>query len=175
VQPELTTFVQDGYRDTEEYELVQELIRSIHGELCEPRAASALEVANQPGKSSQVVQLVFAEIATDLGFRSEKKGLFADYPTSGLRPDFFKPVMSTGILLEVERGKTTTNNMDLLDFWKCHLCESASHLFLAVPQELKHNELMNPKKEYSSVVNRLSAFFEPRNYTNVRSLAIFGY
>jgi len=23
-------------------------------------------------------------------------------------------------LLEVERGKTTINNMQLLDFWKCH-------------------------------------------------------
>ena len=24
--------------------------------------------------------------------------------------------------MEVERGKTTTNNKDFLDFWKCHLC-----------------------------------------------------
>jgi hypothetical protein len=83
--------------------------------------------------------------------------------------------MASGILLEVERGKTTTNNMDLLDFWKCHLCEAANHLFLAVPRELKHNNLITAKREYSAVVNRLSAFFEPRNYTNVRSLAVFGY
>ena len=46
-------------------------------------------------------------------------------------------VGSSGILLEVERGKTTINNMDFLDFWKCHLCEHAHYLFLLVPQELR--------------------------------------
>ena len=25
--------------------------------------------------------------------------------------------------MEVEREKTTINNMDLLDVWKCHICE----------------------------------------------------
>ena len=33
--------------------------------------------------------------------------------------------------MEVERGKTTTNNMDLLDIYKCHICEEANHLFLS--------------------------------------------
>ena len=30
--------------------------------------------------------------------------------------------------------------MDLLDFWKCHLCHHADYLFLMVPQALKHND-----------------------------------
>ena len=81
----------------------------------------------------------------------------------------------SGILLEVERGKTTTNNMDLLDFWKCHLCKQADYLFLMVPQALKHNDAMTPKKEYASVVKRLKTFFAPGNATNVRAVHIFGY
>jgi len=45
-----------------------------------------------------------------------------------LRPDYFLKLDDTGILLEVERGKTTINNMDLLDFWKCHLCRNTAKL-----------------------------------------------
>ena len=77
--------------------------------------------------------------------------------------------------MEVERGKTTINNMDLLDFWKCHLCDHAHYLFLMVPKELRQNELMSPRREYVTVVKRLSAFFRPGNYTNVRGLFVFGY
>jgi len=77
--------------------------------------------------------------------------------------------------MEVERGKTTINNMDLLDFWKCHLCQHADYLFLMVPQELRQNTTMTPRREYNSVVKRMSSFFMRRNYTNVRGLHIFGY
>ncbi len=66
--------------------------------------------------------------------------------------------------------------MDFLDFWKCHLCEHANYLFLLVPQELRQNEKQRaPKREYNAVVKHLSSFFVPRNYTNVRGLAVFGY
>ena len=81
----------------------------------------------------------------------------------------------TGILLEVERGKTTTNNMDLLDFWKCHISGNANYLFLLVPKALRHNEAMTPKKEYAAVARRLRQFFIPGKYTNVRGLCLFGY
>ena len=77
--------------------------------------------------------------------------------------------------MEVERGKTTINNMDFLDFWKCHLCEHANYLFLVVPQELRQNAAMRPKREYNAVVKRMGSFFTPRNHTNVRGLHIFGY
>lgn len=175
VAVDFRAFVQEGLENTREYLEVRGTAESLLELLTQPSTVMAMENANQPGNSSQMVQLVFAEIAVELGFTSEKTGLFATYPTSGLRPDFFKPVLSSGILLEVERGKTTTNNMDLLDFWKCHLCVSANHLFLAVPKALKHNDLMTAKKEFASVTNRLSAFFVPGNYTNVRSLTVFGY
>lgn len=124
-----------------------------------------------------MVQATFAEFSSDLGFASEVKGLFAEYENRALRPDFYRPIAggANGILMEVERGKTTTNNMDLLDMWKCHLCTKADYLFLMVPQALRHNEVMRPKREFESVVKRLGSFFMSRNYTNVRGLHVFGY
>jgi hypothetical protein len=65
--------------------------------------------------------------------------------------------------------------MDFLDFWKCHLCESAHYLFLLAPKELRQNPTMAPRREYAAVVRRLAPFFQPRNYTNVRGLFVFGY
>ena len=91
------------------------------------------------------MQEAVLEAATPLGFVSEAKGLFGELPTSALRPDYYLPIGESGILLEVERGKTTINNMDLLDFWKCHLCEHANYLFLMVPQELRQNPTMSPR------------------------------
>ncbi|WP_143016131.1 hypothetical protein [Nocardioides szechwanensis] len=124
--------------------------------------------------SSSEVQASFLPYAEGLGFRSEAKGLFLEYKNN-LGPDYYRPIGSSGILLEVERGKTTTNNMDLLDFWKCHLCRSADYLFLMVPQALKHNDAMTPKKEYNAVVKRIETFFVEGNHTNVREVHIFGY
>ena len=53
--------------------------------------------------------------------------------------------------MEVERGKTTTNNMDLLDIYKCHICEEANHLFLFVPIEVSHT-----KNIYKSVCKKFT-------------------
>jgi len=94
---------------------------------------------------------------------------------SALRPDYFMPVGDTGIILEVERGKTTINNMDLLDFWKCHICTQAHYLFLLVPTALRQNLTMPARNEFVAVSKRLATFFEPSNYTNVRGLFLFGY
>ena len=91
------------------------------------------------------------------------------------RPDYFLPLGETGIILEVERGKTTTNNMDQVDFWKCHICVVASYLFLLVPQGLQHNPEVTPEKAFITVRRRLAQFFDPGNYTNVRALCLFGY
>lgn len=145
--------------------------------LNEPRARLQLTASNRPGGSSALVQAVFARQAQELGFASERKGLFASY-NSALRPDYYLalPAYGTGVILEVERGKTTTNNMDLLDMWKCHLCDVAHHLFLMVPLALRHNDLMTPKREYASVVRRLGTFFDPQeNYVNVRTCWVSGY
>jgi hypothetical protein len=92
-----------------------------------------------------------------------------------LRPDYFLEIEDTGIILEVERGKTNQNNMDFLDFWKCHICMHAHYLFLMVPEELRQSAQGSVSKPFSATFAHLSAFFEPQNYTNVRGMVLFGY
>lgn len=132
--------------------------------------------ANKPKASSALIQNCFLPVATSLGFKNEAKGLFENYANKLLRPDYYLDLGDNcGILLEVERGKTTINNMDLLDFWKCHICEHANFLFLLVPKELRQNEDMSPRKEFATVCNRIHSFFQPGGYTNVDAAFIFGY
>ncbi|MCB0977381.1 MAG: hypothetical protein KDB02_07970 [Acidimicrobiales bacterium] len=146
---------------------------ALYEHLDSPEATALIRAANQPGRSSADVQNVFLEEARQLGFVDESKGLFSDY-LSALRPDYFISLGDTGIILEVERGKTTINNMDLLDFWKCHICDHAHYLILLVPTELRQNPTMSPRNEFATVRKRLATFFEERNYTNVRGLFLFG-
>jgi hypothetical protein len=172
---EVADYVRADYAVSNVYAEVRGIAERFLDGLREPEAQGLIEAANLPGYSSALVQGAVLAAATPLGFQSEAKGLFADYLTSALRPDYFLPIGETGILLEVERGKTTINNMDLLDFWKCHLCLHAHYLFLMVPRELRQNPTMAPRREYASVVKRLSSFFVAGNYTNVHGLYVFGY
>jgi hypothetical protein len=171
----MRAFVQGPYADTDEYAQVHSVADQLLVHLNEDDAQRRLTVANIPGQSSAMVQAAFAAFARELGFVDESKGLFDAYENRAVRPDYFLCAGATGIPLEVERGKTTINNMDFLDFWKCHLCEHANYLFLMVPEELRQNGTMAPRREYNAVVKRMSSFFVPRNYTNVRGLCIFGY
>ncbi|KRE56430.1 hypothetical protein [Phycicoccus sp. Soil748] len=168
-------FVQEPFRNTDEYREVSEISDQLMAHLNDEAAQTLIEAANAPGQSSALVQASFLAFARELGFRDEARDLFASYENRAVRPDYYRPLTNTGILLEVERGKTTINNMDFLDFWKCHLCEHASYLFLMVPQELRQNSSMRPRREYNTVVKRMASFFAPRNYTNVRGLHVFGY
>lgn len=170
----LETFVQHGYRESAEWAAVHEVGRQLLASLNDPATLERITAANRPSGSSAEVQEAVRPHVEALGFRSEQRGLFADSIT-GLRPDYFKQLEATGILLEVERGKTTTNNMDLLDFWKCHICGHADYLFLLVPNELRHNPKMSPKKERAAVARRLGQFFSEGKYTNVRGLCLYGY
>jgi hypothetical protein len=162
--------------DTDEIAEVTKIADRLLDYLNQPEVQQAIAIANQPGQSSSCVQDVFTEFAMALGFRSEAKGLFANSFVTGLRPDYYLSIgEKTGILLEVERGKTTMNNMDLLDFWKCHICESADYLFLLVPQELRQNSNALVRNEFANVGRRLAPFFQPENYTNVLGLFLYGY
>lgn len=173
---ERVDFVQQQLVDSAEYQAVLHIADQLRDYLLVAEVAVQILEANQPGRSSGAVQNVFLEQARALGFRDESKGLFKEYSSSALRPDYFMPLGDTGIILEVERGKTTINNMDLLDFWKCHICAHADYLFLMVPLELRQNETTSaPRREFASVAKRLATFFEPRNHTNVRALCLFGY
>jgi hypothetical protein len=172
---EAVHFVQDGYRDSKEYLEVMAVAEKLLSHLNEPQVLKEIELVNRPKASSSLIQNTFLKQATELGFRDESKGLFAEYANKGLRPDYYMPIEGTGIILEVERGKTTINNMDFLDFWKCHICKDANYLFLMVPMTLVQNSKMKPRNEFNTVINHLSPFFQQGNYTNVRGLSIFGY
>jgi hypothetical protein len=172
---EVVHLVQHTFRDSSEYSIVKSIADQLFSHLNDPAVLEEIEVVNRPGASSSLVQNTFLMQAQELGFKDESKGLFADYANKGLRPDYYMPISDSGIILEVERGKTTINNMDFLDFWKCHLCKNANYLFLMVPKTLVQNEKMKPRNEFVTVINHLSPFFEPDNYTNVRGLSIFGY
>ena len=168
-------FIQDHLAGSDEHAAVLALADALTDFLLGPEVAAEILAATPPGRSSADIQDVFLHEARGLGFKDESKGLFREYASSALRPDYFIPLDQTGVILEVERGKTTINNMDLLDFWKCHICAHADYLFLMVPMELRQNETMAARREFATVSKRLATFFEPQNYTNVRGLCLFGY
>jgi hypothetical protein len=127
------------------------------------------------GASSHNVQKSILSQMESLGFASEKKGLFASYKVSGIRPDYFKSLIGGGILFEVERGKTIANNMDLLDVWKTHLCSEAKHLFLMVPK-IRVTEKGKSQKIFNTVENRIETFFQAGSTPiDVNSVHLFGY
>ena len=76
--------------------------------------------------------------------------------------------------MEVERGKTLANNMDMLDIWKCHICNEANYLFLIVPQK-RQTEKGAENIIFEKVMDRLDSFFQKNNYLNIDAVIIFGY
>jgi len=112
-----------------------------------------------------------------LGFREE----VTLTPTEGFvtraRPDFVYSLgPGRGIIAEVERGGTTTNNHDLKDLWKTHIAPDAQHLFLIVPNANWNETGAAREHPYTRVLSRLSTFFgDPRREIDVISLHVFGY
>ncbi|WP_172806293.1 hypothetical protein [Aeromicrobium choanae] len=136
---------------------------------------SALHVHGAPSKSIQ--DHFTALLCEDLGFGTE----VVLTPQSGLvtqaRPDFFFPIAEgRGILAEVERGGTTTNNHDLKDLWKAHVAADAHHLFLIVPYNNWKADGSPRERPFRIVSRRLGAFFgEPRREIDVLSVHVFAY
>jgi hypothetical protein len=125
-------------------------------------------------KSSEIQEIIMAKTII-LGFSSEKKGLFENHSVSQLRPDYYLELEENkGIILEVERGKTIDNNMDLLDLWKCHICSSANYLFLIVPN-ITQKGSGGRNIIFDTVERRMETFFKTENYTNVDGIFIIGY
>ena len=161
--------------NTDEFILVNKIAKELETYLKSEIIQSSLFETHKFQAKSSDIQALFLEKATELGFQTEKKGLFKDYQTPALRPDYYKPLSKdTGIIMEVERGKTVLNNMDLLDVWKCHICDKANYLFLIVPQ-MRHDGLGKLWPTYPNVVKRLQSFFIKANYINIDALFIFGY
>lgn len=140
--------------------------------------SEAVAAAHVHGAGSGAIQAIVAALLTErLGFRQE----VVLTPQLGFvtqaRPDFFFQLGSgRGILAEVERGGTTTNNHDLKDFWKTHLAPDAHHLFLVVPVANWKLGGLARERPYALVARRLGAFFgDQRREVDVVSAHIFGY
>lgn len=130
------------------------------------------------GASSKAIQDHFAKLLReDLGFGEE----VVLTPQTGLvthaRPDFFfELAQGRGILAEVERGGTTTNNHDLKDLWKAHVAPDAHHLFLIVPHNNWKGDGSPRERPFQIVARRLGAFFgDPRREIDVLSAHVFAY
>ena len=171
-------FVQENYVSSKEWKEVKKISERFFRLLSDPKIIERIDEVNQPNISSHLIQDVITEESEKLGFSSERNGLFSNYKNSKLRPDFYKKIFDTGIIIEVEKGQTTQNNNDLKDFWKCHICEEVNYLFLFVPQVLIQNEedrWRRSKRPFPDVCKHMSSFFEPQNYTNVRGVVVYGY
>lgn len=168
-------FLRPGLVGSQNLNDVLEISREVREILSKQGIVEAIAQVHKFGASSQTVQKSILGQMESLGFTSEKKGLFASYKVSGIRPDYFKSLEGGGILFEVERGKTIANNMDLLDVWKAHLCLEAKHLFLMVPK-IRVTEKGGSQKIFNTVENRIETFFLDKSTPiDVNSVHLFGY
>ena len=140
--------------------------------------SDAIDRAHQHAAPSRAIQDEVATLlVTELGFGQE----VVIPPDAGLvtraRPDFYyRLAPGRGILAEVERGGTTTNNHDLKDVWKAHISPDAQHLFLVVPNANWNVLRVARERPFVRVVRRVSSFFgDPRREVDVLSAHLFGY
>ena len=168
-------FLRPGLVESQNLNEVLETSRQVSEILKDQKVKDAIAEVHKFGASSHTVQKSILGQMESIGFVSEKKGLFASYKVSGIRPDYFKPIAGGGILFEVERGKTIANNMDLLDVWKTHLCTEAMHLFLMVPN-IRVTEKGGSQKIFNTVENRIETFFlNESTPIDVHSVHLLGY
>src|SRR5215213_5246418 len=155
-------------------------VDALASELREHLRASASEIAQvhvYRAPSSAVQKIVSELLRERLGF-GEEVVLTPEYGfVTAARPDFYYGLSpGRGILAEVERGGTTTNNHDLKDLWKAHISPDAQHLFLVVPHANWAQAGHAREKPFVRVSRRLAAFFgDARREVDVVSLHVFGY
>lgn len=168
-------FLRPELKDDENLAIVLETSLKVRQLLSDEKVKANIADVHKFGASSHKVQSSILKEMQDLGFTSERKGLFANFKVSGIRPDYFKDITGGGILFEVERGKTIANNMDLLDVWKAHICTEAKHLFLMIPN-IRVTEKGSSQKIFSTVENRIETFFlKQTSPIDVNTVHLFGY
>lgn len=139
---------------------------------------SEIDLAHIHGAQSAAIQSVVSSVLKELlRFREEVVLTPQDGFVTRARPDFFYPLGNGhGIIAEVERGGTVTNNHDLKDLWKTHIAPNAKHLFLVVPISNWSKDGKPRERPFLRVSHRLKAFFgDPRREVDVISCHIFGY
>ena len=140
--------------------------------------ADRIDAAHVHGAQSAAVQLIVSAILKDrLNFREERLLTPQDGIVSKPRPDFYYELSpGRGVIAEVERGGTVTNNHDLKDIWKAHIAVDVQHLFLIVPNSNWRSDGTARERPFTRVVDRMSAFFgSPRREIDVATCHVFGY
>lgn len=171
---ELTILSKPRLEKRADYKKAVEIANILIDHLNEEEIISRVSTTHKLHAKSGEIQEIFLPKALELGFVSEKKGIFKETAVSQLRPDYFLKIDEQfGIIMEVERGKTLANNMDLLDLWKCHICPTANYLFLIVPNVRQNTN--RSSNVFSTVVRRMRTFFTEYTYTNVDAVFVFGY
>lgn len=165
-----------GPEQTEELSRVDDLAARLRSHI----SATAAEIAriHVHGAASKSVQDHFALLLrAELGFTEEVVLTPQDGFVTQARPDFFFGLgEGRGIIAEVERGGTTTNNHDLKDLWKAHLSPDSHHLFLIVPWNNWKADGSAREKPFHIVQRRIGAFFgDPRREVDLLSAHIFAY
>jgi hypothetical protein len=154
---------------------VDELARQLRDYLT--ANAALISRSHVHGARSSVIQKLLSDILSELGFDEEVILTPQDGLVTRARPDFvFGLGPGRGVLAEVERGGTVTNNHDLKDLWKAHIALDAQHLFLVVPVANVRADGSPRERPFVRVVNRIGAFFgDARREVDVVSAHIFGY
>lgn len=156
------------------------IVDGIAQQLLEHIAVTRTEIATihvHGAKSTAIQQHFSSLLRLELGFGEE----VVLTPQTGFvthaRPDFFyRLAPGRGIIAEVERGGTTTNNHDLKDLWKAHIAPDAHHLFLIVPTNNWKADGSARERPFQVVSRRLGAFFgDPRREIDVLSAHVFAY
>lgn len=155
------------------------VVRSHAAALREHIAARSADIARAHAHraSSSAIQRIMAEHLDRNHFRSERKVKGVPEYSGGARADFYRALgPGRGILVEVERGGTVTNNHDLKDFWKAHIAADAHHLFLVVPMVNWSASGAVRERPFKRMRPRFVSFFQGGDAeVDVLSLHVFGY
>jgi hypothetical protein len=84
----LNKYVQESLAASDEWRNVSRLADDLLGHLSSEATLARIETANPPDRSSAEVQATFGDFVRELGFESERVGLF-DSDEFALRPDYF--------------------------------------------------------------------------------------
>ena len=173
--PMVKSWVQGG-RQQKQATAAQETVSSLSQVVRMSWGSDAYREATSHGASSSKFQSIITPTLQKLGYVPESRNKVAD---AAFKPDFILLSKVDGVMIEVERGKTIDNNMDMLDMWKCHIHPVANHLILLVPiWYVKINSKTGKETRaatFARVCKRMQPFFEPGNETNVHSLHVMGY
>jgi hypothetical protein len=162
--------------ETEVVNIVDGLASRLRLEL--EQQSALVDAAHVHGASSSKVQAIVSEILkAQLGFKEEVLLTAQDGVVSKARPDFYFALgPEQGVIAEVERGGTVTNNHDLKDIWKAHISPDTQHLFLVVPNSNWNEAGGTRERPFVRVTHRLGAFFgDSRREIDVLTCHVFGY